>query len=396
MKVLVCHNFYTRPGGEDRVYADETALLETHGHAVTRFERHNDAIADMGRARLVTDTFWSRETERALDGLIRAERPDVMHCHNTFPLISPSAYAAAKAHGVAVVQTLHNYRLVCPKAELMREGRVCEKCLGRTFAAPAIRHACYRGSRSATATLAAMLAWHRARGTLEHVDRFIVPTVFVKAKMVEGGLAPERITPKPNFVSGTPEPGEGAKGGRKGVVFVGRLSPEKGVNVLLDAWSRLKSDVELRILGDGPLAPDVAAAAERDRRIVPLGHRDRDAVMDEIGAASLLVMPSVWYETFGLCIVEAYAKGTPVIASDLGAMAELVDETTGRRVPPGDAGVLARTVDDLLSAPEQLAAMRRAARARYEASYSAEANYPLLAGVYAEAMERAAATSTFR
>ena len=385
MKVLVCHNHYQRPGGEDRVFADETALLEAHGHEVVRFTRHNDDVAGMGRLALARATFGNRDAEAALDALIAAERPDVMHCHNTFPLISPSAYRAARRHGVAVVQTLHNFRLVCPKAELMRDGQVCEECLGRPFAWPAIRHACYRNSRQASGIVAAMMAEHRRRGTWrEGVDRYVTPTAFVKRKFVEGGLPAERIAVKPNFVAGTPRTGDGAGGY---VVFVGRLSTEKGVRCLLEAWERLSDDIELRILGDGPMSGDVRAAAEHDRRIAWLGHRTPDEVLETIGQARLLVMPSIWYETFGLCIAEAYAVGTPVVASRLGAMEELVDPgRTGFLFTAGDAGALARTVRDAHRMPDVATGMRRLARARYEEAYSAKTNLALLLRVYEEAI----------
>ena len=386
MKVLKVHNFYQRPGGEDQVFRNEGALLEANGHEVIRFTRHNDDVDAFGRAALLRRTVWNRDTERELDALVARERPDVMHCHNTFPLVSPSAYAAARRHGVAVVQTLHNYRLVCPKAELMREGVPCELCLGRAVAWPAVRHRCYRGSRAASAAVAAMLAVHGARGTWnDAVDRYITMTEFGRGKFGEGGLPAERIAVKPHFVPGAPEPG-GGEGGH--VVFVGRLSPEKGVTTLLDAWSRLDAGRELRILGDGPLADDVRAAAAGDGRIRPLGHRSPAQVMDEIGRAALLVMPSVWYETFGLCIAEAFAKGTPVVASDLGAMAELVEHgRTGLLAPPGDAAALAETLArGLALAP----AMRAAARARYESTFSEAAALPPLLAVYRDAMKRAA------
>ena len=387
MKVLQVHNFYQRPGGEDAVFRREGALLEAHGDTVIRFTRHNDDVAGMGRGTLAAKTVWNRDVERELGALIERERPDVMHCHNTFPLVSPAVYGVARARGVAVVQTLHNYRLVCPKAELMRAGAPCEKCLGRTVAWPAVRHRCYRGSRAASAAVAGMLAFHRKRGTwTRDVDRYISMTRFAKDKFVSGGLPAGRIAVKPHFVPGAPEPGRG-EGGH--VVFVGRLSPEKGVRVLLDAWDRLSGDARLHVLGDGPIRAEVEAAAARDGRIRLLGHRPAAQVMDEIGRAALLVMPSVWYETFGLCIAEAFSKGTPVIASRLGAMAELIDHgRTGLLVEPGDAAALAAAITRALARPDRLAAMRGAARRRYETAFSEQANYPMLAQIYRDAMKR--------
>lgn len=387
MKVLQVHNFYQRPGGEDAVFRAEGALLEAHGHTVLRYTRHNDDVEGMGRAELLRRSIRNPETERELGALVRRERPDIVHCHNTFPLVSPAAWRTAREGGAAVVQTLHNYRPVCPKAELMREGRPCEECLGRTFAWPAIRHGCYRG-RAGSAALAAMNAAHRWNGAWNDVDRFIALTRFVRDTFVRGGAPAERIAVKPNFVPDhggrPPEPGDGGGGH---VVFVGRLSPEKGVATLLDAWARLEGDTRLVVLGDGPLAGAVERAAARDCRITWLGHRSPAAVMEAIGAAALLVMPSLWYETFGLCIAEAFSRGTPVIASRLGAMAELVDHgRTGWLVEPGRADALACAVEHALARPD-LAPMRAAARAEYERRFSATANHAMLLDVYRDAMK---------
>ena len=400
MRILAVHNHYQRPGGEDAVFAAETALLESAGHEVVRFTRRNDDVERMSRREVVAQTFWSRDSADRVAALIEAHRPHVMHCHNTFPLVSPSVYRTARGRGVGVVQTLHNYRPLCPKAELMRNAAPCEACLGRSFAWPAIRHACYRGSRAQTGVVAAMTAFHRARGTYSRdVDRYVTPTAFVRGRFVAGGFPAERVVAKPNFVPHDPgmRDGPAAPGEGGDVVFVGRLSPEKGLDVLLDAWSRLAAwgalppGSRLRVLGDGPLAEDVQAAAAQDPRIEWLGHRPREAVMDAIGAARVLVMPSVWYETFGLCIAEAFACGTPVVASRLGAMAELVEHgRTGFLFAPGAAQDLADTLVRAFAA--DLAEMRRAARARYEAEFSAEANLPLLLRIYEEAIAARGAT----
>ena len=383
MKILAVHNRYQQPGGEDVVYEAETALLERAGHDVVRYERHNDDVEAMGRIDLLRRTISNPRTERDLDSLIAQERPDVMHCHNIFPLVSPAAYRAARRHGVAVVQTLHNYRLVCPDAGLMREGRVCEDCLGKRLAWPGIARGCYRSSHAGTAAVAGMAAWHRVRGTWTNaIDRYATPTAFVRTKFIEAGFPADRIEAKLNFVSGDPPIGRG-RGGY--AVFVGRLSPEKGVDVLLEAWRRLSGDHGLKIVGDGPLAPMVRAAAEADPRIEWLGHLPRSQVLATLGAARVLVMPSVWYETFGLCIAEAFATGTPALVSDLGAMAELVDDRTGVRVAPGDPDTLVQALD----APFET--MRSAARAAYEERFSETVALEALLGLYRRALETAAA-----
>lgn len=381
MKILLCHNFYQRPGGEDKVFADEGTLLESRGHRVIRYQRHNDEVKSMSNIELLKKTIWNTQTTADVTELIRAERPDVMHCSNTFPLISPSAYYAAKSLNVAVVQTLHNYRLICPKALFFRDGQVCEKCLGKQIAWPAAFHGCYRESRAASAAVMAMLACHWKKGTWTNaVDRYIALTEFSRRKFIEGGLPAHKISVKPNFVRHDPGPGQGSG---KYAIFVGRLSAEKGVLSLLNAWRLLSADLELKILGDGPLAERVAAAAATDRRISWLGHKPEDAVYSLIGEAKFLIMPSVWYETFGLSMIEAFAKGTPVIASRMGAMTEIVRQNeTGFLYEPGQGEELARVVQQAIDKPEVLRQMRKAARAEYESRYSPNPNYEQLIDVY--------------
>lgn len=381
MKILLCHNVYQQPGGEDGVFADERRLLESHGHEVLCYTQHNDALGAMSRLAAARKTFFNDETYAALSALLAEHRPDVVHCHNTFPLISPSAYQAARDHGAAVVQTLHNYRLLCPKAVLLRDGRVCEDCLGRRVAWPAVLHGCYRDSRLASAVVAGMAAWHHHLGTWhEQVDRYIALTHFARAKFMEGGWPAEKIAVKPNFVHPDPEPGDGEG---NFALFVGRLSPEKGIGCLLAAWQRHAPPLPLKIAGDGPLAEQVRTAAAQSPNIEWLGHLPPGRVRDMVGNARMLVMPSTWYETFGRTIVEAFAKGTPVVASRLGAMQELVEDGgSGLLFAPGDAADLAAQVHRLASDDALCSAMRRAARRQFEEHYTAEANYAQLIEIY--------------
>jgi len=386
MKILLCHNRYQQPGGEDRVFEDEGSVLERHGHEVFRFIMHNDSIADISKVRLVAKTFWNREAAKQLDEMVRQKRPQVMHCTNTFPLISPAAYQVAKDHGVGVVQSIHNYRMLCPKAQFVREGQVCEKCLGKRFAWPAIYHGCYKESRPATTVVAAMTSYHRLRKTWDQlVDRFIAPTQFVKDKHIEAGFDADKIAVKPNFVSPDPGPGSGAG---NHAAFVGRLSPEKGIDTLLEAWQRLDGEIPLRIAGDGPLAASVQQAAESDSRIQWLGQIDKEQVEKLLGEARCLIMPSVCYETFGLTIVEAFAKGTPVIASDMGAMKELIrDGENGFLVEPGNAEQFANKINLVFSTGAE--ALRKGARNEYEQRYTADANHAWLRDIYADTLSTA-------
>lgn len=355
--MLLLHNRYQLPGGEDQVFEAEGALLESHGHRVLRYSLDNDSVPGMGRAELAKATVWNEAVYRELRTLIRRERPDVAHFHNTLPLMSPAAYYAAQAEGVPVIQTLHNYRLLCPGALFFRSGRVCEDCSGKAVPWPGVAHACYRGSRTASGAVVAMLAAHRALGTWTGVvDKYIVLTEFARRKFVEGKLPAEKIVVKPNFVQPDPLAGEGR--GRY-ALFVGRLSQEKGVETLLAAWESLGKKIQIKIVGDGPLGPVVAEAARRFDGVEWLGSQPRDRVLALMKDARALLFPSVWYEGFPMVIAEAYAVGLPVIASDLGSMSSLITHRrTGLHFRPGDPRDLVAQVEWAWTHPEELARMR--------------------------------------
>jgi glycosyltransferase involved in cell wall biosynthesis len=387
MKILAVHNRYQRPGGEDQVFVDETALLEARNQRVLRYEVHNDQVKQLNRLALMKDTVWNSSAYRELGALIRRERPEVVHFHNTLPLISPAGYYAARAEGVPVIQTLHNYRLLCPVALFFRDGRVCEDCMGKAVPWPGVFHGCYRGSRAASGVIATMLSVHRAfRTWTEMVDIYIALTEFARSKFIEGGLPAEKIVVKPNFVA--PDPGRGQGGGGY-ALFVGRLAPEKGTGTMLAAWERLGTRIPLKIVGDGPLRDQVVGAAARQSSVQWLGHRPVAEVHALLGKADMLVFPSEWYETFGRVAAEAFATGTPVIAADIGAVAELVEHgRTGLIFRPGDPEDLVAQVEWALSHPAELRIMRDEARAEFEAKYTAERNYRALMEIYEAALER--------
>ena len=384
LKVIIAHTYYQQPGGEDQVYEAEADLLESRGHDVVRYKLHNDEVREMGRWALAKATVWNGRVRKELGELVRRHRADVVHFHNTFPLISPAAYGAAMAAGAAVVQTLHNFRLLCVNPVLLREGRICEECVGKAVAWPGVYHGCYRGSRSASAVLAMTTAVHWALGTWKgKVDRYIAPSGFARAKLIEGGLPAEKIATKRHFVNPDPGIGDGSGGY---AVFVGRLAREKGLATLLKAWSQLKVGIPLKIVGDGPMAGLVRDAGQGGR-IEWLGRKPAAEVHRIIGQASLLVLPSECYETFGRVVAEAYAKGTPVIASRLGALAELVEHgRTGLLFGPGDADDLAGQVEAMLADPQRLAKMRREARAEFEGKYAGSRNYVQMMAIYEEAV----------
>ncbi|MBI3609166.1 MAG: glycosyltransferase [Nitrospirae bacterium] len=392
MKILLVHNAYQQRGGEDAVFAAEAQLLAAQGHGIVQYHRHNDELRSggwFGAALAGVNTVWSSGSYRALRDLLANEKPEVAHFHNTFPLISPAAYYACAEAGVPVVQTLHNYRLLCPAATFLRDGRMCESCLGRSVPWPGIVHGCYRDSRAATTAVSGMLTMHRALQTWKKkVDVYIVLSEFAREKFIEGGLPPERIVVIQNFVS--PDPGPKTTPGEY-ALFVGRLSEEKGLGVLLAAWKSMGVDVPLRIAGNGPLRRELEAEAQRGEfgQISFLGQMTHAEILGLMKGARLLVFPSVWYEGFPMTIAEAFACGLPVIASRLGAMAEIVEDGhTGLHFTPGDAADLAAKVDWAWTHPREMQEMGRAARAEYEAKYTAEKNYELLMGAYEFARER--------
>lgn len=388
--MLLLHNHYQQPGGEDQVFAAEGELLEAHGHQVVRYTMHNDRADRMSSPSLARATIWNSAVYRDLRALIRRERPRVAHFHNTFPLISPAAYYAARAEGVPVIQTLHNYRLLCPDALFFRGGGVCEDCLGKAIPWPGAVHACYRGSYPASVATAAMLTLHRAAGTWTGaVDRYIALTAFARMKFIEGGLSGDRVTVKPNFLASDPGAGEG-RGGY--FLFVGRLSEEKGIRTMLDAWKQHRITSPLKVVGNGPMESEVSEAAKSTRGIEHLGRQPKGRVLSMMKDARALIFPSLWYEGFPMVIVEAYAAGLPVIASDLGSMSSLVDHgRTGLRFMPADAEDLAAQVERATAYPEELRRMRAEARAEFEDSYTAQRNYRLLMEIYGEVIEHAGA-----
>jgi glycosyltransferase involved in cell wall biosynthesis len=381
----VAHNFYKQPGGEDQCVAAEVAMLKAHGHQVSQYCLYNRSIDTLGRLELASRTVWSQAAFREMRDLLRARRPQIVHFHNTFPLISPAAYYAARTEGVSVVQTVHNYRLLCANALLFRNGEVCEDCLNKSILWPAVVGKCYRGSRAATATVAAMLMAHRALGTWSRaVNAYIALTEFSRNKLVAGGLPADKIAVKPNFVYPDPGPSKGATGYG---IFAGRLSAEKGVGTLLEAWRRLGGTLPLKIVGDGPLAATVKEAATKYPCIQWLRSQPLEAVYPLIGDASVVVVPSQCYENFPRTIAEAFAKGTPVIASNLGAMAAIVDHgRTGLLFEPGNPDDLVAKLQGVLADPLKLAQMRRAARQEFELNFSVESNHQTLMGIYQKAL----------
>jgi glycosyltransferase involved in cell wall biosynthesis len=385
MRVLVVHESYQQRGGEDAVAAAEAEQLELHGHTVLRYSRHNDELKGQGPLRIVRagiETVWATSSIRDLERLLLTGKPEVVHFHNTLPLISPAAYYVCARHGIPVVQTLHNYRLVCPAATFLREGHLCEECLGSPVAWKAVVYGCYRGSRAASAAVTAMLATHRALRTWQtKVDAYIALSEFARRKHIAGGLPAHRFVVKPNFVY--PDPGcRAPEQVGQYALFVGRLSEEKGLRGLLAAWKRLARPIPLFLLGEGPMrseiAPQLGSSGLSEATL--LGSVPRDEVLRWMRGARFLVCPSHWFEGCPLVIVEAFASGIPVIATGHGP--------TGLHVVPGDVADLAAKVEWAWTHPLEMQVMGEAARREFKTKYTAQKNYSQLLALYQRLVEQ--------
>jgi glycosyltransferase involved in cell wall biosynthesis len=388
MRILSVHNRYQQRGGEDQVFESESSLLERYGHQVRRLEFTNDTIpANPGLAqqlRLAASTIWSPASADRVREQLRGWKADVVHFTNTFPIASPAVYAAAKGEGATVVQTVQNYRLICPSANLYRNGDICEECVGRAIPWPGIVHACYRGSRKETAVVTAMITAHRLRGTWHNdIDAYIAATNTSRDKLIEGGLPAEKTHVKPNFVNPrvavTPRD-------ENTFLFAGRLVPEKGIHTLIAAAQQLPCSISIRVAGNGPLTPDVIAVGSP---IVPIGSLKPERLADEMGRTQALLFPSEWYEPFGLVAIEAFSISTPVIAARTGGIPEIVQHgRTGLLFDPGSADDLAAKILWAIEHPEELRRMGENAQKEYEAKYSPERNYRMLMHIYEQAIDQ--------
>lgn len=386
LRILVAHNSYQWHGGEDAVVQAEVALLRQYGHEVHVYRRHNEEIGGIFNLCLAAQALWSNRTTKDIGQLLPAFRPDVIHVHNTFPLISPSLLWSAGA--TPVVQTLHNFRLLCPQAMFLRDGKICEACLARSPWRSVV-HGCYRGSTVQSGVVTGMLMLHARLGTYRNkVARYIALNGFCRDKFIEGGLPAERIAIKPNFVNVDAAPSALP---RSGGLFVGRISSEKGIEVLLAALYRLPGK-RIRVIGDGPRM----ACLQAQPGVLVLGAMSREDVLAEMRRAAFLVMPSIWYETFGLVLIEAFACGLPVIASRLGAMQELVQEGyNGLLFDPGSDGDLARVIAWAETHPDEMQHMGRNARDTYIEKFTPEKNHQMLLAIYREAIQGASGGRDF-
>ncbi|MFD7552003.1 glycosyltransferase [Streptomyces sp. NPDC059578] len=375
MHVLVVHNRYSsaQPSGENNVVDQEVALLRAAGHRVELFERRSDDIAARslpGKAALPLLVPWNPSVRSELAARLRTERPDVVHVHNVFPLLSPAVLAACADADVPAVATLHNYTQVCPPGTLRRNGRPCTECIGQA-PLPAVRHGCYRNSRLATVPLAISLSVNRRRWW-SGVERFFCISAAQRDVLVRAGMPPERLAVKHNFV---PEPDARRSGDGEHLLYLGRLAETKGVRPLMAAWDRIAADggvgVPLVIAGAGPLEQEVTAWAAGRDDVRYVGLYDPAQCRRAIARSVAVVAPSTWLEAFGLVVVEAMAAGVPAVAAGHGAFVELVEDgVTGLLHQPGEPASLASCLRRIATEPARNRELGRAARRRYEQGFS--------------------------
>jgi glycosyltransferase involved in cell wall biosynthesis len=397
MKILLAHNYYgsSAPSGENKVFLAERDLLKSRGHEVIEYTRHSDEIRNHGFGGTMRGAFstpWNPFSQQKVLRILKDEEPDIMHAHNTFPLLSPAVFRAARGLRTATVLTIHNYRIFCAAGIPVRNAASCTDCLDRRSVLPSLKYGCYRNSRLATLPMAFMIALHRTMGTWhQDVDAFIALTEFQKDKMSEAGLTEDRMYTKPHFFPDPPKPLPW-KEREPLVVFVGRLGFEKGVHILVEAWKEWgDSAPSLELIGDGPEREELEMKVDQSglrQKIRFCGQLPFSRVQEKLARVSLLVLPSLCFEGFPMAIREAFALGVPVAASRLGSLPCLVqEEENGVLFEPGNYSDLLRVLRQLWNMPEKLAALGRKARADFEEKYTDSVNYEALMNIYQTAIE---------
>jgi glycosyltransferase involved in cell wall biosynthesis len=396
MRVLLVHNYYgsAAPSGENVAFEAEYELLKSYGHEVHAHTTHSDSLRSRGKIgwlQAAAITPWNPAALRQMKRLVRELDPDVVHFHNTFPLMSPSVLRACSGTRSAAVITLHNYRVACAAGTAMRDGRACTDCLNQHSVVPALRYGCYKDSRFATLPLAAMIALNRTIGTMEHVDAFITLTHFQRRLIVVAGLPADRIHVKPHFYFNPRQPIPWNIR-HPCAVIIARLSPEKGIRDALDAWASWGAESpSLEIIGDGPERVELEARTRLlglSGKVTFHGQLSFGQAQSILADSRLLLVPSRFLETFSMVLREAFALGVPVAASRIGALSELVVEgVNGEFYSAGDPADLLRVVRMLWLDQARLEREAGGARQCYEANLTAGGNHSHLMRIYAAAIE---------
>lgn len=386
MKVLLIHNRYQQPGGEDSVLENEVRLLKEFGNRVEVIEFHNDEMVHVSAISRLRKLLWNQNSYHKVRDLLDVLRPDVVHVHNFFAVASPSVYEAAWQAKIPVVQTLHNYRLLCPSGVLSRNGQPCMECLGSALRWPSIKHSCYRSSRVETVGVVLLTVGHQLRGTWKNrVTRYIALTQSMRDIYISNGFSKDHVSVKPHFIFPDLSPATESK--RNQVLYLGRISIEKGVRFLIDAWRRYVSpDVNLTIAGDGPLRSEIDEASRHLPNVKVIGKIDKQRVFEELSRSRFIVVPSLCQETFGMVVLEAYAAGVPVLATRLGSFPELIEHgKTGLLFDPTSPEMLAAAVHELWGNPARCLEMGQAGYDLAHGRYSPKSNYEALIKIYEEA-----------
>lgn len=385
MRILQLHNNHASKGGALDVLEHEGSLLEAAGHRTERYILPSADNSGLSPVRAGAKAIWNAEAARDVSAKIATFSPDVVHVHTPFPLMSPAVFRAAHAAGVPAVTTLHSYRYSCVVGTCVRDGQICEDCVGSKVKLPGVRHACYHDSRSASAALTIGLGLHRAIGTFSTaVTRYLTLTDFSRRLLIRDGYPADRIVVKPNSVA---DPGfhPVARTDQRTVVFAGRLVELKGVRTLLDAWAVTPTGMQLVIAGDGPLRTLVEERAATDRSITFLGWVEEQTVTDLMASAEVVVVPSQWYEGAPLVILRSLGVGTPVLVSDLENLStEVLQDGAGWAFPTGDVQGMAGSLARLVADPDRARVLRQKARNSYEARYSPEMDLLRLEQIYLE------------
>ncbi len=389
MRILLVHNYLRPPSGENTVFEQETELLRSKGHEVITYARHNDEIGDMkssSKALIPFHAAWSSEAYSAISQLVRQQRPDIAHFHNVFPLISPAAYLACAKEGLPVVQTLHNYRIVCPGALLFRNNRVCKECSGMGFL-PGIKHGCYRDSRIQTAGMAAIIYFHLLIGTWrKYVDLYIALSDFALSKYRELGFPSDSFSVKTNFLQNPVKPSYADMGYG---LYIGRIGEEKGIAVLLSAL-RNCPEIPFKVIGNGPIQDFLQRKIGEYglRNVEYLGALDHNQCMDCLKKARFLVLPSQCYEGVPMVLLEAMSAGKPAIVSDVGVLPLMIrDGYNGFVFSAGSVEGFAEKMKLINGNPGEAVIMGKNARATFEEKYTSEINYEIVMKIYQKAIE---------
>lgn len=390
MRILIVHNAYQKKGGEDFVVKSEAELLRTHGHEVQELLYDNDELkGGLAKVRLSLSLFYNQTSAQLLEEAIEGFNPDIIHVHNIFYIASPSVFYVAKRKGIPVVMTLHNYRLICSGALLLRSGQTCELCIKKTFPMAGIKHKCHKESRFQTLHLTLMTSIHKMLGTWKNkIDTFVVLTEFVKEKVSNSSLAlpKDKIVVKPNFVDDLGFSPADQRG--EYFLYVGRLSHEKGIQILLQAIEKYPH-LKVEIIGDGPMRPQVEALQAKYPGVKFWGFQNKDFIKERLTGALALVFPSINYEGMPLTVLEAYATGTPVISSDIGNINLLIDNgVNGLHFRTGDPQSMGERMTEFSKNRGQYLHFYENARSTYEQKYSPDAGYQALIKLYGHVLQK--------